>query len=106
MDERARVPRSVRDGAVGGRCGWHVCPAGALEVFASREAEEGCTVAACVEHEEGVRGRIAREGEENRAWAWGGTGGGGVAGLTQPGEGGGGEEDDVGVWNELLGVGR
>ena len=45
--------RVVRHRAVDGVMG-EVGPAGALEVFARGEAEEGGAVAACVEHEEGV----------------------------------------------------
>ena len=67
-----------------------------MEVLAGGEAEEGSAVAAGVEHEEGVGGCVAREGEQDRAWA-GCDAGGGRGG----GEGGGGEEDDVCVWDEL-----
>lgn len=75
-------------------CGWHVCPPGALEVFTSGGGAALLWPAL----------KKACEREEDCTWAWGGTEGGGVTGLTQAREGGGGEEGDIGVQNELLKV--
>ena len=89
-----------------GTGGGELGPAGALEVFAGGEAEEGCAVATGVEYEEGMGGGVTCEREEDRAGGRdsSGRGRGGKTGMgwaREGGKGGGGEEDDVCVRNEL-----
>ena len=95
-----RVPGREEVGAVSGE----LCPARALEVLARGEAEERCAVAPGVEHEQCVRCGMTGEGEEDGAGSGYDAGGDGVvAGLRVQGvdKGGGGEEDDVCVGDEL-----
>ena len=98
---------AVRHGVVqrGAVCGGELGPAGALEVLARGEAEEGGAVPTCVEHEERMRGCMPREREQDRAGAGRDPGHGrsGVPRLrdSERGKGGRGEKDDVGVWDEL-----